>query len=673
MLSTSDISAGEREFQVIETEWITLADGTRLAARVWLPKGVERAPAPAILEYLPYRRRDGTSLRDEITYPFLARNGYAGVRVDMRGNGDSDGIMEDEYTAQELNDGVEVIHWIARQEWCCGDVGMLGISWGGFNGLQIAALAPQPLKAVVTVCSTDDRYADDIHYKGGCLLNDNMTWAQQMLSYSSRPPDPGVVGEGWKEMWLARLEQMPMLAANWLRHQRRDAFWKHGSVCENPASIKAAVLAVGGWADAYSNAVFRLTENLNAPCRAIIGPWEHAYPNIARIGPRIDFLGETVKWLDCWLKPGKERRADMPKLTLFIEDSASPDTEYNPRGGCWKTINDWPSKVTHNEIFHLNADGLGATPGKRELLEISSPQDTGATAGNFCPGMRVGDELPADQRDDDEKSLVFDTPPLEREISILGAPCLNLELACDTPCAFVAARLCEVAPDGASTLISWGALNLTHTKSHEDASPIEVGKQFSAQINLNSVGRKIPCGHRLRVALSNAYWPMIWPSPEKNTVRMASGSGTMALPVIVPGASVTATEFDQPPPSAPPDRQSRRKPDSTRSATRSPDGAFVLETFDDFGSSYNPAFDLDTGSSVTQRFMIHPDDPLSARVSVEWVQTLSRGEWMIRIHTRGTMTSDATHFHLKAELESYEADGLVFRRDWNESVERDLV
>jgi putative CocE/NonD family hydrolase len=178
-----------RVVREIEHGWIGLADGCRLAARIWLPADAEAHPVPAILEFLPYRKRDGTSARDEITQPYLAGHGYACLRVDIRGNGESDGLMEDEYTARELADGKEVIAWIAAQPWCDGNVGMMGISWGGFNALQVAALRPPALKAIVTICSTDDRYADDIHYAGGCLLNDNLTWSSQMLAYSSRPPD----------------------------------------------------------------------------------------------------------------------------------------------------------------------------------------------------------------------------------------------------------------------------------------------------------------------------------------------------------------------------------------------------------------------------------------------------------------------------------------------------
>ena len=159
---------------------IFMPDGCRLSARVWMPENAQQHPVPAILEFLPYRKRDGTTARDCLTHPYFAKHGYACIRVDMRGNGDSEGVMEDEYTQQELEDAVATINWLATQNWCSGEVGMMGISWGGFNALQVAALQPKALKAIITLCSTVDRYADDIHYKGGCLLNENLGWGATM-------------------------------------------------------------------------------------------------------------------------------------------------------------------------------------------------------------------------------------------------------------------------------------------------------------------------------------------------------------------------------------------------------------------------------------------------------------------------------------------------------------
>src|SRR5580698_6456756 len=285
----------------IEHVLIPLRDGTRLAARIWLPEYAETDPVPAILEYLPYRKRDGTFERDALTYPWFAGHGYAGVRVDIRGSGESDGLLSDEYAQQEQDDAIEIIAWLANQPWCSGAVGMMGISWGGFNGLQVAARRPPALKAIVTICSTDDRYADDVHYMGGAKLNAGFGWASFFFADMCHPPDPALVGERWRAMWLERLQALPQFLALWLEHQPRDAYWRHGSVCEDYGAIQCAVLAVGGWTDGYTNAVPRMLANLECPRQGLIGPWAHAYPHFAKPGPQIGFLQEMLLWWDRWL------------------------------------------------------------------------------------------------------------------------------------------------------------------------------------------------------------------------------------------------------------------------------------------------------------------------------------------------------------------------------------
>jgi len=273
----------------VEHAWIPMPDGIRLAARLWVPERAGEVPVPAILEYIPYRRRDSTRTRDDTMHGYFAGHGYACVRVDIRGSGESEGVLKDEYLQTELDDGVAVIDWITRQPWCNGRVGMIGISWGGFNSLQISALQPPALQAVVSVCSTDDRYADDVHHMGGCLLGDNLSWASTMFAYNSLPPDPQLVGDAWRNMWFDRLKGSGLWLAEWLRHQRRDAYWRHGSICEDWGRVQCPVMAVSGWADGYSNAVFRLLQHLPGPRLGLVGPWSHKYPHQGSPGPAIGF------------------------------------------------------------------------------------------------------------------------------------------------------------------------------------------------------------------------------------------------------------------------------------------------------------------------------------------------------------------------------------------------
>ena len=318
-----------RQVREIENLFITLSDGCRLAARIWLPADAEQKPVPAILEYLPYRKRDGTAERDHLTHPYFAGNGYACIRVDMRGSGESDGLLDDEYLKLEQDDCLEVLKWIAAQPWCTGSIGMIGISWGGFNGLQVAARRPAELKAVISLCSTDDRYADDIHFMGGCLLNDNLQWASVMLGYMSRTPDKALLGDAWRDVWLKRLEHQPLLVAHWLRHQRRDELWKHGSICEDWSAITCPVYLVGGWADGYSNTIPRMLAHLQCPKKGLIGPWAHKYPHFAKPGPQIGFLQESLRWWDKWLKGIETGIMDEPQYRVWMEEPERPLAYYD--------------------------------------------------------------------------------------------------------------------------------------------------------------------------------------------------------------------------------------------------------------------------------------------------------------------------------------------------------
>jgi len=646
---------------------IVMPDGCRLSARVWMPDDAEENPVPVILEHLPYRKRDGTTARDALTHPWFAGHGYASIRVDMRGNGDSQGRMEDEYSEQEWQDAVDIIAWAASQPWCNGNVGMMGISWGGFNSLQVAARRPPALKAIITLCSTDDRYADDIHYKGGLLLNENMGWGATMLSYSSRPPDPALVGEAWRAMWLDRLVNEPLLPALWLSHQTRDAYWKRGSVCEDFSAIRSATLAIGGWHDAYKNTLSRLVEGIapHATVKGIVGPWLHKYPHFAVPRPAIGFLQEAKRWWDRWLK-GIDTGVDCdPAMRLYVMDSMPPADWYEERPGRWIAEAEWPSPEIPVHALSLGRD-FAAPP---LPATVSSPQDTGMAGGEYC-AIWLGPEMPGDQRDDDAKSLCFDRPVAE-DTEIVGGPVVTLRLAADRPAAMVAVRLCDVHPDGASTRITYGVLNLTHRDSHEHPKPVSPGEVMEVSLRLDDIAYRLPAGHTLRVAISSTYWPLVWPSPEP--VALAVHGGVLALPVRPAGTKPEWT-FEEPQPAAPWQTETLRKSTNTRTVERDDaSGAVTLAIFDDFGELRDLDHGLVHGEIARERWTIRPDDPLSASGETHWTQTYSRGDWSVRTETFTAMTSTATHFRLTGRIEAFEGDSLIFERDFDETIPRNGV
>ncbi|MBX3578804.1 MAG: CocE/NonD family hydrolase [Rhizobiaceae bacterium] len=650
---------------------IAMPDGTKLSARVWMPEDAGERPVPAILEHLPYRKRDGTTARDSLTHPYFAGHGYACIRTDMRGNGDSEGLMADEYTEQELRDAVNTIAWVSQQRWCNGNVGMMGISWGGFNALQVAAKQPPALKAIVTLCSTDDRYADDIHYKGGLLLNENLGWGATMLSYSSRPPDPALRADNWKLLWLRRLENEPFLPAVWLRHQTRDAYWKRGSVCEDYRAIEAATLAIGGWGDAYKNAVARLVEGIGGRTKGIVGPWVHKYPHFAVPKPAIGFLQEALRWWDCWLKDIETGVEDDPAMRLYLMDSVPPKESYEERDGRWIAERFWPAPEIVTETLHFGHDGELADIVSPMLPQtVASPQDCGMTGGEYC-AIWLGPELPGDQRPDDKKSVCFDTAPLIEPMDIVGAPIVRLTLSADRPRAMVAVRLCDVHPDGASTRITYGVLNLCHRNGHEHPEAIVPGDEMDVVVRLDDIAYRVPEGHRLRVAVSSTYWPLVWPSPEPVTLSLASGA--VELPLRAPAAG-DEVSFPEPEGAEPWKTKTLKKSAHERSVHTDPaTGLVTLRIVDDFGKIRDQDHGLVHASVARETWTIRADDPLSAVGDTHWTQAYSRGKWQIRTETYASMRSDAENFFLKGRIEAYEGKTLVFERDFDETIPRGFI
>ncbi|MFW5824304.1 MAG: CocE/NonD family hydrolase, partial [Marinobacter sp.] len=462
--------------KTIENLFIPMRDGARLAARIWMPEGAESRPLPAILEYLPYRKRDLSRGRDTNNQAYLAGHGYVCVRVDMRGSGDSDGVLTDEYTRQEQEDGVDVIAWIAEQAWCDGNVGMMGISWGGFNSLQVASHRPPALKAIMTACSSDDLYSDNMHYMGGCLLGDNLSEATVMFAFNSLPPDPAIVGERWRDMWMERLDGSGLWLESWLKHQWRTDYWRNSSICEDYEAIQCPVLAVGGWADGFTNAVFRLMSRLSVPRQGLIGPWGHKYPHHGIPGPAIGFLQELLRWWDYWLKGIDTGIMDEPMLRAWMQDSVAPHTSYETRHGRWVAENSWPSDNVRQRRYPLCYPGtIGAVESESETtqwMSLQSPLSLGMAAGKWCSYAATPD-LPGDQRQEDGGALTFDTEPLTAPLEILGGGWVDLELTADRPTGMVAVRLSDVAPSGEATRITYGLLNLTHRDSDEEPSPLE--------------------------------------------------------------------------------------------------------------------------------------------------------------------------------------------------------
>jgi hypothetical protein len=664
--------------EIVEEEnvWIPVTEGLHLAARILRPK--DPGPWPAIVEYIPYRKRFGTRVRDDQTHRYLAGHGYVCVRIDIRGSGESEGVLKDEYLQSELDDGVAALHWLAEQDWCDGNIGMMGISWGGFNGLQIAALQPAPLKAIVTVSSTDDRYADDIHHMGGALLGDNLSWAAVMFSYNTMPPDPALVGDRWREMWMQRLEGSGLWLKTWLEHQRRDEYWRHGSVAEDYDAVKVPVLAVSGWTDGYTNSVFRLMQNLSAPRKGLIGPWGHVYPHFGRPGPAIDFLGELLRWWDRWLKGEDTGIEDEPMIRAWMQDSAPPSHDYDHRPGRWVGEREWPSPRIETCNYAISSGrslNLGSPPEEEEVhgLAVESPVTLGLAAGKWC-SYANGPDLSGDQRMDDGGALIFQTEPLDHDIEIFGAPEAELELSCDQPIAMVAVRLSDMRPDHEASRITYGLFNLTHRNSRRNPEPLKPGERYRIRVPLNHCGQRVHKGHRLRLSISTVYWPLAWTPPESTRLTVWTGVSRLHVPVRPPSEEDASIAFGEAVRAPGPNLTQLKAPDHRWLVHHDLGGRWSeLEVVDDRGAFRLDDIDLTVGAHARECYGARPGNFSSARGETEWVRTLSRKDWNIRTRTRMRLTSDDHHFNLTAELDAWEDDVRVKSLSWVERIPRDHI
>jgi len=650
-----------RTVRTVEHVWIPLSDGCRIAARIWLPEDADRDPVPAILDAVPYRKGDGTAAGDPAWNRYFAGHGYAGVRIDLRGSGDSDGLIDDEYSEREAADVDEVIAWLAAQSWCTGAVGMIGVSWGGFAALQAAARNPPALRGIVPIHASDDRYADDVHYFGGCVLATDMVhWSTCMLAYVGQPPDPEVVGDGWREAWRARVEALEPWAATWLAHQRRDAYWRQGSACERHADITCPVFAIGGWMDGYRDMVLRMVEHVRAPVRGLIGPWGHTGPEAGAPGPAIGFLQECVRFFDHALKDVQNGFFDEPALVSYMQERVGPVTSWAERPGRWVADPAWPSP-------HVAARELALSGPARSARGL---QLTGLEAGVWCGDGGPADG-PADQRPEDGASLCWDFAPLEERIELLGHVVAELELAADRPVAFACVRLCDVAPDGSSSLIARGVLNLTHRAGHERVEPLVPGKAVTVRIPMQSTSYAVPAGHALRVAVSPTYWPWIWPSPEPVTLTVHGGRVELPVRSASP-LDAALRAFGEPESGAGLAKSYSHQGPTGRIVHRDLAAGSVDVEFQWMDHRH----EITDGHTVLgERNVVHyrlaEGAPQTAAVACAVDVELERGDWRTRVEVRAEMSCTADTFVLTAQLDAYDDGVRCFARTWTHELPRD--
>ena len=684
--------------------WIPMEDGVRLAVSLYLPEGAEEGrPAPVVLEALPYRKDDATASYRPEYERLCGEHGYAVARVDLRGTGSSEGVATDEYPASEQADLCRVIGWLADQPWSTGSVGMYGTSYSGFNSLQVAAERPPALKAIIVIYASDDRYTDDVHYTGGAVkLLDLVDYPLYMVALNALPPVPAIAGPDWRERWRERVEGLEPWLLRWLEEQADGPYWRQGSLRPGYERIACPTMLVAGWADGYRNGTFRVLERLEAPARLLFGPWSHMATDTSLPGPRIDLVPEMARWWDRWLRDERNGVDEGPPVTVFVRHSTRPAPDLDEQPGVWRDEPAWPPDRATSLTLSLGPAGHpapdprrpdpagvagGADPGGSAVDRLEVRPDVGSAAWISCAGHLPFGQ-PDDQRADDAFSLAYDWA-LEGELELLGHPRLVARVGSSAPVAFLSAKLCDVLPDGTSTLVARGFLNLTQRRSRTDPEPLRPGVVETVELELDATSWVFPAGHRLRLSLAGSDWPNLVPPPGPVTLTVERDGSTLTLPVL-----------EGPSPAPPPSLAPPRPPEPAEAGAGTGDpGADprlaggramsppdpptrwrvvrdVLGHRTEAEIDHGGRTELPDGSVLVERYQGTVGVALD-RPGLTWARGSAdyRVEWpeaTVATSARLDLRGDADAFEVQLELEAREGDELRWARSWHRRIPRHL-
>ena len=646
----------------MENTWIPMKDGVRLAVTLYTPDGGKASEKfPAILEYHPYRKDDGTAERDYSLYAYFVRRGYVCARVDIRGFGSSEGVPTDrEYSEQEQLDGLQIIAWLAHQSWSNGNVGMMGISWSGFNSLQMAMRHAPELKAIIAVDATAELFHDDVHYIDGMAHVDEFE-----LNMDMAPGITGAPGYTLDEKVLSLRFDAPPWSLLYFKHQHDGPFWR--SPVRPYSEIEIPSFLIGGLLDGYRDSVTDMLQQTKAPLKAIVGPWNHTFPHDAVPGPQIEWREEAVRWWDYWLKGHDTGVMNDPKLIIYMQHWHPPDPNLEKVPGEWRREDSWPPRDMHETVFFPQPNHtLENTAPPKDVHQLKYVPSIGVESG-FWWG-----ELLSDPRPVDAFSLVYDSAPLKEELAILGRPQALLQASATAPLADWFTRLSDVAPDGTVTQITGAGLSGAQRDSMAEPQDLEPGKVYPIKITMHLTSWVFPKGHRIRLAISNSLWPMVLPTSYSMTTSLELGSNgsRLVLPVVpVKGAPVTAFPLPQ---------SAEERPDIKSVGYPWP-GDWTLER-DEANHKATVRWkgkaetDYPWGKEVDYESLTYHADDANPELSpvegeAESIFTLKGRELRWRGHL--SITTDQKNFYYKYTRELLKDGQMLKQKTWEETIPRD--
>ena len=672
LVAAATAAPAVREFE-IRRDTLALKDGVRLSVTYFLPRPKKAGERfPVLLEFLPYRKDDSFYLRDYPLHSYWARDGFASAKVDLRGTGSSEGLApEREYSDQELDDAIEVIAQLARMPWSNGNVGMWGISWGGFNAIQVAMRQPPALKAILAADAADNVFRDSVDYLDGAFHVDSYHLQVHHEAALPRSPEYPLDDAYVRD----RFDRKPWLFT-YVRHQQDGPFWRKSALRFDPSRLKVPAYLIGGLLDGYRDAIPRMLEGASAPVQAEIGPWNHSWPNDGTPGPNHEWGRTALAFWNRWLGSGAKPATGSPekRLAVFVRDAHEPDARLENTPGHWR-YEEWPIRRTTWRTLH-------AAP--NAALSASAPTSAEDQL-RYAPGFGIAaglwwGEPTGDMRPDDAGSLVYDSPRLTEPFEIVGLPRVRLRALVDAPLAHFIARLEDVHPDGRVSLVAAALLNGAQRGDPLRPKPLLPGRPTDLAFELHFTTWTFRPGHRVRLAVSNAQFPMIWPTPHRMTMTLMLGEGTaVSLPVV-------PTEARETPAWTPPEPRLQR-PDARYGECDSWPNGTQEWTRDQLRGEVryewrtSCAWELDAeGETPARRFRsternlyaVNENDPARATFRGDETHTIELPARRLELRTTLEVRSDATTFYVVFTRRILENERLVREKQWAEEIPRSL-
>lgn len=664
-----------------------MRDGIEIGTVIVRPDAPGRFPA--IMQYSPYRiltavkpdnsdtaynhRWDGPS--------WFAERGYAVIYFDVRGTGNSGGNSQQIYAPDERRDAYDMVEWIAAQDWCDGNVGMWGMSYGGVVQWQVGVQNPPHLKALIVGSSNDTVYADWV-YPGGSLRPYQFdTFSPLMTADNFAPPDPEVVGEKWGELWQERLEKNAPWGIGWIEHPLDDEWWTAQSLQPDYSRIKVPTMLWSGWADCYPTQILRAFSKINVPKKVFLGPWNHDWPEMAIPGPRIEFRREMLRWYDHWLKGQDTGIMDEPPVTLFVKGYKEPHAMmYIDDNGVWRSENEWPpARIQSMPMYFANDGQLAAKPDAAQASDSYQYDPTvGVTAGIYWGGGVLPWAMPLDQRADEIKSLTFTTAPFEQDTEVTGAPQAILYISSTANSGYFHIKITDVAPDGTSKWVTDGGLLTSHRNSHIAPEPITPGQVYELKLDLKYLAYVFPAGHRLRVSVASADLQNAWPAAAAATHTLYRG-GKFDSHVILPFAP--AQEPALPPPALGKSPRPAPSPDDFTGSSHKITHDLINDTVTveleresgmlPNAASAHPVFGASIGKRFARsRYTVSRANPADTTLHADHIYTLTRPDSEIRIEANESLVSDEKMFRFMSRVEITVDGKSHFTKSWRVSRPR---